>query len=91
MGELTTGAVGDGEGGGLRDGVGLAGVGDLSCLRAESGEGGDHLGHVGGSSAVLGSIHLDGGGDKASHGGGSDSSGETHVDIRCLIGLVGGD
>lgn len=81
----TTGAVGDGEGGGRGDSVGLAGVGDLSGLRAVSGDGGDDLSHVGGSSAVLGSLHL-GSGDNASHGGGSDSGSETHFDIRCLDG-----
>lgn len=73
----TTGAVGDGEGGGRGDSVSLAGVGDLSGLRAVSGDSGDDLGHVGGSSAVLGSVHL-GSGNNASHGGGSDSSSETH-------------
>jgi hypothetical protein len=86
--ELTTRAVGDGESGGLGDGVGLAGVSDLSCLGAVCGESGDNLGHVGGSSAVLGSVHLNGGGGKASHRGGSNSSGETHVDIRCLVGVI---
>ena len=39
-------AVGDGQGGSLGDGVGLAAVGDLGRLRAESGDGGDDLGSV---------------------------------------------
>jgi len=66
------------------NGVGLAGVGDLSSLRAESGERGDDFGHVGGSGAVLGVVvrRSDGGRGEASHGGGSDSSSETHFDIR---------
>ena len=54
---------------------------DLSGLRAESSERGDDLSHVDGSSAVLGN-GSDGSRGKASHGGGSDSSGETHFDIR---------
>jgi hypothetical protein len=78
---LTTGAVGNGESGRLRNCVGLAGVGDLSSLRAVSCVSRDDLGHVGGSSAILGSIHS-GGVGKASHGGGSDSSSETHFDIK---------
>jgi hypothetical protein len=80
----TTRAVGNSQCRGLRNGVGLAGVGDLSGLRAESGERGDDLGHVGGSGAVLGVVvrGSDGGRGEASHGGGSDSSGETHFDIR---------
>ena len=69
--------------GGRGDGVSLAGVSDLSGLRAEGGVGGYDLGHVGGSSAVLGVVQgSDRGGGEASHGGGSDSSGETHFDIR---------
>lgn len=80
----TSRAVGDSECGGLSDGVGLASVGDLSGLRAESGERGDDLGHVGGSGAVLGVIvgGRDGGRGETSHSGGSDSSGETHFDIE---------
>lgn len=82
---LTTGAVGDGEGGGLRDGVGLAGVGDLGGLRAVGGVGGDDLSHVGGASAVLGG---DRGGGNASQSGGGDGSSETHFDIRELGWLL---
>ena len=77
----TTRAVGNSQSRGFSDGVSLASVGDLSGLRAESSECGDDLGHVGWSSAVLGD-GCDGGRGEASHGGGSDSSGETHFDIR---------
>jgi hypothetical protein len=56
-------------------------VSDLSGLRAEGCERGDDLGHVGGSGAVL-RHGCDRGRGEASHGGGSDSSGETHFDIE---------
>lgn len=65
-------AVGDGQGGGLSDGVGLVAVGDLSGLRAVGDVGGDDLsddGHVAvgvgrdagnGKSGDGGELHLDG-------------------------------
>lgn len=77
---LTTGAVGDGEGGGLRDGVRLAGVGDLSGLRAVGGVGGDDFGHVGGSGAVGVAVRTVVGNGNASHGGGGSDSSETHLE-----------
>lgn len=48
----------------LSDGVGLAVVGDLGCLRAVGGKGSDDLGGVLGLAAVLASSH--GGGHKGS-------------------------
>jgi len=80
----TTRAVRNSQCRSLRDGVSLASVGDLSGLRTESSERGNDLGHVGGSGAVLGVVvrRSDGGRGEASHGGGSDSSSETHFDIR---------
>jgi hypothetical protein len=59
-------------------------VGDLGGLRAVSGVRSEDLGHVGGSSAVLGVVHggCNRGRGEASHGGGSDGSSETHFDIR---------
>lgn len=64
-------AVGDGEGGGLSDGVGLAVVGDLGGSRAVGGELSDDLSHVGSVGVGLGN------GSEAS---GSSSDDETHVD-----------
>lgn len=64
-------------------------MGDLGGLGTESSVRSDDLGHVGWSGAVLGVVHngCDRGRGEASHGGGSDSSGETHFDIRWWVGL----
>jgi hypothetical protein len=59
----------------------------LCSFWAKSGEGGNDLGHVGGSGAILRN-RSDRGGGKASHGGGSDSSSETHFDIKVGSGLL---
>ena len=65
-------------------------MGDLGGLRAVSGVRSEDLGHVGGSSAVLGVVKCgcDGSRGEASHGGGSDGSSETHFDIRWWVGLL---
>ena len=63
-------------------------MGDLSSLWAESRQGGNDLGHVGGSSAILGASGSDRGGGKASDSSGSDSSSETHFEIRCWVDLL---
>ena len=87
---LTTWAVGDGEGGGLGDGVGLAGVGDLSGLGAVGRVCGDNLGHVSRSGAVLGVLDGAVGSRNASHGGDGEGSSETHFDgiSREVVGLL---
>jgi len=68
-------AVGDGQGGGLSDGVGDATMGDLSSFRAVGGVGSHNLSRVDWAGVVAPGI---GTGDEG--GGSSDSSGETHVD-----------
>jgi hypothetical protein len=87
---LTTRAVGDCESGGLGDGVGLAGVGDLSGLGAVCRVCGDDLGHVRRSGAVLGVLDAAVGSRNASHGGDSEGSSETHFDgiSREVVGLL---
>lgn len=70
-------AVGDGQSGGLSDGVGLAAVGDLGRSRA--------VGHVGldnlGDNSHVGSGH--------SASGKSEGDSVLHLDgIRCLVGRL---
>lgn len=80
MSQLTTRAVGDGQGGGRGDGVGLALVGDHGGLRAEGGVGSDDLSSVDRSGAVVRRGSSDVGRGSASHGGGGSGSSETHLD-----------
>lgn len=64
-------AVGDGEGGGLGDSVGLAVVGDLGGSRAVGSELSNDLSHVGSVGVGL---------SNGSEASGSSSDDETHVD-----------
>lgn len=86
---LTTRAVGDGQGGGRRDGVGLALVGDHGGLRAESGVGSNDLSSIDWGGAVVRRRSGDVGRGSASHGGGGSGSSETHLDGIKVVGLVG--
>jgi len=77
---LTTRAVGDGQGGGRGDGVGLAHVGEHSGLRAKGGVCSDDLRGVDWGSSVVRCWHLRCSRGSASQGGDGSSSSETHVD-----------
>jgi len=76
------GAVGDGEGGGLGDSVGLAAVSDLGRLGAVGGVGGHDLSNVGRSGGVLVGIGV----GASNEGEGSGDDGELHFD--CWGGLL---
>jgi hypothetical protein len=86
---LTSRAVGDRESGGLGNGVGLAGVGDLGGLGAVCRVCGDNFGHVSRSSAVLGVLVGALGSRDTSHSGDSEGGSETHGGIsREVVGLL---
>jgi len=85
----TSRAVGDCEGRGLGNGVGLAGVGDLGGLGAVCRVCGDNFGHVSRSSAVLGVLVGALGSRDTSHSGDSEGGSETHGGIsREVVGLL---
>lgn len=79
-------AVSDGQGGGLRDGVGDASMGDLRCEWAEGGEGSNDLSNPDWLGQVHGSVWEESSRGASNHESGS--SGELHfADLEEEVGV----